>query len=150
MKVNEPDQFTDTLPTSQREASERLVVFRWKATSIWWSESRRIWFQSWKYKSNPLFVFHFCERLRVIPGLVGGWLADSCTATHSWSDRILWLSPSAQLQSRSCPTGWCAERVYKNSPFRPAWLQPEAKEAAHSNQSGMSSSDTFRLWWICV
>lgn len=47
--------------------------------------------------TNPLFDSHLSERLGVIPGLVGGWLPNSCTATHSLGLISVLSSLCAQL-----------------------------------------------------
>lgn len=72
-------------------------------------------FDSKAGNTNPLFDFHFSERLGVIPGLVGGWLPDSCTATHSWTDQS--FVESLCTATQSFLSNWLMYEFTKTSLF---------------------------------
>lgn len=98
-------------------------------------------FDSKAWSTNPL-DFYFSERLWVIPGLVGGWLPDSCTATNSWTNPSLLLSLGAH-KFFSCPTGWCTS--LQKLPFSLADQSQEYSESSRYNLLSTRSGFTFYL-----
>lgn len=73
-------------PTSGCEVSDTLVVLIEKP-QVSDDPKKAEEFDSKAERTNVISTL--LQRPEVIPGLVGGWLPDSCTATHSWTHTAL-------------------------------------------------------------